>query len=65
MAEAVCGAPAQAQAAAEEQKLAQKDEEEGLSSASDWEVRLSSMNSAPSATDSAACFVTGLFPALI
>lgn len=40
VAEAICGAPAQAQAAAAEHKAAQqKDEEEtGLASASDWEV---------------------------
>ena len=40
VADAVCGAPAQAQAAAEEQKLAQKDEDNGdIASASEWEVR--------------------------
>lgn len=40
VADAVCGAPAQAQAAAEEQKLAQHNDPDGkhLDSASDWEV---------------------------
>lgn len=41
VADAVCGAPAQALAAAEEQKLAEQTGEDGkhLDSASDWEVR--------------------------
>ena len=57
VADAVCGAPAQAQAAVEEQKLAQKEEDEGLASASDWEVRHESMNNTSSATGGVACFI--------
>ena len=40
VAEAVCGAPAQGQAAAAEQKAAQQNDEEDadVASASDWEV---------------------------